>query len=189
MSPRTAARILRDAGETIRKPGAPPAQVDRAALARAYLEQGWSLNQCGTAFGIAARTAARILRDAGVTIRPGRDPHPDVDPAELTQAYREREWSIRKCAAEFGISTAAVSRTLREANVPRRPPGPQPVAIDPAELARAYQHRGLASCAEQYVTSVYTIRRLLQDQGMPIRPAGTRVGQGGVGAQQALPPG
>jgi hypothetical protein len=135
MSPRTAARILRGAGETIRKPGAPAAQVDRAALARAYLELGWSLNQCGVAFGIAARTAARILRDAGVTIRQGRDPEPDVDPAELIQAYREREWSIRKCAAEFGISTAAMSRTLREQCAPAAP-GPRPVAIDPAELAR-----------------------------------------------------
>lgn len=236
ISPVTAAQMLRDAGETIRPPGAAPAQVDRAALARAYRQEGWSLsqcgvtfgisattaariirdagvtvrparrpaarvdpiklarayqarslNQCGTAFGITARTAARILRDAGVTIRSGRDLQPNVDPDELAQAYQEWGWSIRKCAAEFGISTAVVSRTLREANVLRRPAGPRPAAIDPAELARAYQHQGLASCADQFATSVHTIRRLLQAQGVPIRPASTRVGRGGAEAQQSLP--
>jgi transposase-like protein len=237
MSPRTAAQMLRDAGETLRSPGAPPALVDRAALARAYAEQGWnlsqcaaafgisattaativheagvtvrpasrpaarvdpvelarayengSLTQCGIAFGLTARTAGRILRDAGVAVRSGREPRPDVDSDELAQAYQERGWSIRRCSAEFGISTAAVSRGLSEANVPRRPAGPRPVVIDPGELADAYRRQGLASCAEQFATSVYTVRRLLQAQDVPIRPVGTRASGGDAeDAQQALP--
>jgi transposase len=102
-----------------------------------------------------------------------------VSPAQLRRRYAADGLSTRQLANLYGVSASTVRRWLREAGIPRRPPGGQSRAPSRQELCRLYQAEGLttAQLGERYGVSQQTAHRWLRTGGITARPRGRAPGR------------
>jgi predicted DNA-binding protein (UPF0251 family) len=143
--------------------------------AAALYEAGLSLGECGRRLGAGYTATARVLREAGVTIRPPGPPRvPGPDPAEAALLY-EAGHSLEECARKLGVSSFLLTRTLREHGVAIRLPRPVRRPVTAADAARLYQAgHTLDGSARELGVSRATVARLLRAAGVPLRPPGPR---------------
>lgn len=99
-----------------------------------------------------------------------------ADPVVVS--YVEGRGTVEAIAAAHGVSPSTVSRRLRLAGVPVRPRGTpvgaHRIAIDDAELVRAYVVEGLSleQLADRFACHWQTAKRRLVVAGVQIRPRG-----------------
>jgi excisionase family DNA binding protein len=163
-----------------RRPGRRLA-CDPAAVTALY-QDGLTLREVAARCGIAPETAARILRRAGVTVRPrGRVPA-DRDRAA---ALYEDGLTLARVAARLSVHPETVRRHLREAGVaPRRPAPRARPAADPAAVRAAYDSGlTLRQCAARLGLSMAMTRHAVLAAGGTIRPGGRR-----AAGHRAAPP-
>jgi transposase len=103
-----------------------------------------------------------------------------VSQAQLRGDYAVDGLSIRQLAELYGVSASTVRRWLRDAGIPRRPPGGHSRAPSREELRRLYQTKGLttAQIGERYEVSQQTAHRWLRAAGVALRPRGRSPGAG-----------
>jgi transposase len=98
-----------------------------------------------------------------------------VHPAQLRRLYAADGLSTRQLAARYGVGVTTVRRWLRDAGIPRRPPGgSHSRAPSREELCRLYQTEGLTTTqlGECYGVSQRTAHRWLRAAGIALRPRG-----------------
>jgi len=134
------------------------ARIDDRDWCTARLAAGDTVAAIGQAAGVSRQTASAWLKRHGLQANHRPHERPGVD--QLTADYG-RTRSMRKVAAEYGISSAVMRTWLFEAGVdPLGTPGRPTVAVDVDDV-RARRDRGETwmSIAEQLVVSVETMRR------------------------------
>jgi predicted DNA-binding protein (UPF0251 family) len=138
-------------------------------------EAGHSIGECARRLGAGYDATARVLREAGVAIRPpGPPPAPGPDPAEAALLY-EAGHSLEGCARKLGVSVHILTRALRENGVAIRPPRPARPPVTAADAAALYEAgHTLDGCARELGVSRATVARLLRAAGVKIRPPGPR---------------
>ena len=134
------------------------ARIDDRDWCAARLAAGDTVAAIGQAAGVSRQTATAWLKRHG--LQANRRPHERPGVEQLTADYG-RTRSMRKLAAEYGISSAVMRTWLFEAGVdPLGTPGRPTVAVDVDDV-RARRDRGETwmSIAEQLGVSVETLRR------------------------------
>lgn len=106
----------------VRRPSRPrrsarPADSD---LRHLYLNEGHSLRQIATQFGVSAQAVRRWLLDARIPLRRPGAPAPCWTTADLVAGYQAGA-SAGHVAQNLGCSTASVYRALDDAGIARRP--------------------------------------------------------------------
>jgi transposase len=99
-----------------------------------------------------------------------------VSPAQLRRRYAADGLTTRQLADLYGVSPSTIRRWLRDAGIPRRPPGGQSQAPSRQELCRLYQTEGLTTTqlGDRYGVSQQTAHRWLRAAGIAPRPRGHR---------------
>jgi hypothetical protein len=99
--------------------------------------------------------------------------------APLAAAYRDRQLTVRQCAAMFGVSRTTILKFLAAEGVAVRRPGRD---LDERAVAVAYRDERLSlhECAARFGISERRVATILDRQGVPRRPVGRppRVRQG-----------
>jgi hypothetical protein len=170
MHPPRLARIIREAGGTIRPPHKRGPGTDPAALAAACA-QAPGLTAAAAQFGISRAAARRLLHSAGMAVI--RKP----PPADEVAAAYQSGLTVRQCAAKFTMSHSTVLTALRQAGCQVRPPGPRPVPrpAEGAQIAAAYAGGlTLAQCTANFCRSRDTVTAAIRAAGGTIRPPGPR---------------
>lgn len=136
----------------------------------AYLA-GASTAELGERFGTSNRTVQRLLRAAGVRLRPtGRSSTLEGREAETIAQY-ESGLSARQVAARLGGSRETVARLLAKHGVTRS----HVLNGHEDDIVIAYQDgANMQQLADEHAVAKSTIRLLLIDQGATIRPAHRR---------------
>jgi hypothetical protein len=154
--PFTASASARDA----RMAGVMEARIDDREWCASRLAAGDTVAAIGQAAGVSRQTASAWLKRH--RLHANHRPHDRPGVEQLTADYR-RTRSMRKLAAEYGISPAVVRTWLFEAGIdPLGTPGRPTVDVDVDDV-RARRDRGetWVSIAEQVGVSVETLRRRL----------------------------
>jgi transposase len=134
------------------------ARIDDRDWCAARLAAGDTVAALGQAAGVSRQTASAWLKRH--RLQANHQPKPRPDRAQLAADYA-RARSMRKLAAEYGISSAVMRTWLFEAGVdPLGTPGRPTVAVDVDDV-RARRDRGETwpSIAEHLGVSVETLRR------------------------------
>ncbi len=134
------------------------AQINDRAWCAARLAAGDTVAAIGQAAGVSRQTASAWLKRHG--LQANNQPKPRPDAAQLAGDY-ERTRSMRKLAAEYGISPAVMRTWLFEAGVdPLGTPGRPPVDVDVADVqARRARGETWQTIADELHVSVETLRR------------------------------
>jgi lambda repressor-like predicted transcriptional regulator len=175
---KTAHRRLREAGTRFRRPGgqaAAPAQRppltddDRAAIKAAYLKGGVSLDDLGARYQRSGDTIGRILRSAGIEIRPrGRTiaagPAPQTRPG-VAAMHRQGMRPADIAARIPGATAASIGRELRHGGLTPHRGRAIPAGAD---LAAAYAEAGsVRALAARLHADEARIRGALAEIGVP----------------------
>jgi len=160
LSPSGVWHILARAGVNRRKPGPRPTTHLRERndeIARAYAQEGLTLEGVGRRFGLSPSGVWHILARAGVNGRRGGPPCGSRwrkwtrRNDEIARLYAERDLTLREIGERFGLTSSAVYYVLQKGGVSRRKPGPRPTAGSPGqlrernhEIARLYVEEGLS---------------------------------------------
>lgn len=148
-------------------------RVDHAQVAALY-ESGWTTTALADRFGLNAGYVSRLLRQAGVAMRPPGVRATAISPADLAQA-RVQCPSAAAMAERFGVSVATVHRRMDAAGLPPfpvgKPAGTRKIVMPSKELVRA---RAECTCArevaERLGVSVTTVYRRFAEAGIPAFP-------------------
>lgn len=138
----------------------PPTAPQVTAMARAY-EQGSSLAAVGSRYGMSDTKAGRILREAGVQLRPRggtrgpRRPGPSVD---KVRQLKDQGLTVRETAEQLKCSEAAVYKARQAAGIRGRAGRPLP---PPEQLRADYDREG----------SVHALRARYHVSQRRLRPA------------------
>jgi transcriptional regulator with XRE-family HTH domain len=86
-------------------------------------------------------------------------------------AYRDRQLTLKQCAAMFGVSRTTIMKFLAAEGVAVRRPGRD---LDERAVAAAYRDEGLSlhQCAVCFGISERRVAAVLDRQGVPRRPVG-----------------
>ncbi len=150
----------------------PPTAPQVTAMARAY-EQGSSLAAVGSRYGMSDTKAGRILRDAGVQLRPRggtpgpRRPGPSVD---KVRQLKDQGLTVRETAEQLKCSESAVYEARQAAGIRGRAGRPLP---PPAQLRADYDREGsVHALRARYHVSERRLRTALAAAGVEIGAAG-----------------
>jgi uncharacterized protein YjcR len=152
-------------------------RVSPAELRRLYEQQRLVPAEIGERVGVSGRTVRAWLQQLGIPLRPRaerRRRHLPPTPAQLRRRYLADGLSIGQLANRYGVSASTVKRWLKDAGIPRRPPGGQSQAPSREELRRLYQAEGLSTTqiGERYGVSQGTAHNWLRAAGVALRPQG-----------------
>jgi hypothetical protein len=163
----------------------PPAcGCDGDRLRHLYECEQMSTYRIAALVGTSRARVTRILRRAGVSMRPRgaggrrprrRAPEPADLPELLEELYHGRQLSSREVADRVRMPERAVRHRLAEHGIPRRPPGNRDPAarplLDPDTLSRLYGDRELpaARVAELLKVSRIRVARDIHEWGLPVR--------------------
>lgn len=91
--------------------------------------------------------------------------------AAVATAYRDRQLSVKQCAAMFGVSRTTIMKFLAAEGVTVRRPGRN---LDERAVAAAYRDERLSlhECAVRFGISERRVAAVLDRQGVPRRPVG-----------------
>lgn len=160
---------------------------DVAQLAHLYICEGLSTYRIAQASGLDRQRVARLLRRAGVPLRPRgaggtrperrRSDPPDMA-GQLVDLYVNQRLTIAQSGAVLGIPARTVRDRLRRYGIPRRTKGGWeredrrvlPVGV----LADLYGRDGLPAddVARKLDTSRHVVLRNAHDLGFPVRTGG-----------------
>jgi transposase-like protein len=134
------------------------ARIDNRDWCAARLAAGDTIAAIGQAAGVSRQTASSWLKRHG--LQANHQPRSRPDAAQLAADYA-RTRSMRKLAAEYGISPAVMRTWLFEAGIdPIGTPGRPAVLIDTDDVhARRTRGETWAAIAEQLGVSAETLRR------------------------------
>ncbi|MFA5567954.1 MAG: HNH endonuclease [Trueperaceae bacterium] len=101
-------------------------------IERLYVAELWPSHKLAERYGCQPSTILRRLRKSGVPIRHHNDTKRgqparnriNVDTAAVVSAYRAEGATLEAVAASFGVSRSVITRVLREAGEPAKPPAP-----------------------------------------------------------------
>jgi hypothetical protein len=198
---KTVHRRLREAGTRFRSPGGQAARARRPRplsdaeeddVKAAYQQGGVSLDDLGTRYERSGDSIARLLRRAGVEVRPrGRTvaagPAPEIRPG-VAALHRQGMRPLDIASRTPGATAAEITRELRRAGlVPHRG---RPIPAGP-DLAVAYAESGsVRALAASLHADEERIRGALAEAGVPagslrripahLRPAAARLAAGGT---------
>ena len=153
---KTVHRRLQDAGTPFRKPGErhstpkprPLSPAEIAAAAAAYEQDRLSLDELGARYGRSGGSMGRLLRGAGVDVRPRgriRTAPPPQLPARLGELHRQGLRPADIAARTPGTTAAGIARALHSAGLAPHRGRPLPAAQSlAADYARAGSVRALA---------------------------------------------
>jgi hypothetical protein len=98
--------------------------------------------------------------------RPGK-----LRAAAVAAAYRDRQLTLKQCAAMFGVSRTTIMKFLAAEGVAVRRPGRD---LDERAVAAAYRDERLSlhQCAARFGISERRVAAVLDRQGVPRRPVG-----------------
>ena len=117
---------------------------------------------------LAAARSPAVLADmlAAAAGRPVR-----LRAAAVTAAYRDRELTLKQCAAMFGVSRTTIMKFLAAEGVAVRRPGRD---LDERAVVTAYRDDRLSlhECAVRFGISERRVAAVLDRQGVPRRPVG-----------------
>jgi hypothetical protein len=117
---------------------------------------------------LAAARSPAVLADmlAAAAGRPVR-----LRAAAVATAYRDRQLTLKQCAAMFGVSRTTIMKFLAAEGVAVRRPGRD---LDERAVAVAYQDERLSlhECAVRFGISERRVAAVLDRQGVPRRPVG-----------------
>jgi predicted DNA-binding protein YlxM (UPF0122 family) len=143
-------------------------------LVRLYFDEQLSLNAIAECIGVSVGTIGNRLRAAGYPLRPrgaaiGQFKHPEVNTADLVQAWRENA-KLTAIAKHFHISRPAVVYRLKQEGV-QLPQRKHKVYLPDEEIIRLYvdENRTLAEIAKHFGVGQTTIHRKLTSLGVEIR--------------------
>jgi len=136
-----------------------------------YLAEARSTDARTTAACDAPLAAARspaVLADmlAAAAGRPVR-----LRAAAVAVAYRDRQLTLKQCAAMFGVSRTTIMKFLAAEGVAVRRPSRD---LDECAVAVAYRDERLSlhECAVRFGISARRVAAILDRQGVPRRPVG-----------------
>jgi hypothetical protein len=136
-----------------------------------YLAEARSADARGAVASDAPLAAARdpaVLADMLATAagRPVR-----LRASAVATAYRDRQLTLKQCAAMFGVSRTTIMKFLAAEGVAVRRPGRD---LDERAVAVAYQDERLSlhECAVRFGISERRVAAVLDRQGVPRRPVG-----------------
>jgi hypothetical protein len=202
---KTVHRRLGQAGTVFRSPGGqagtaaerlPLSAADTEAMAAAYRAGDVSLDDLGRTYERSADCIARLLRDAGVGIRPrgrtlaaGTSP---AIPADVTSLHRQGLRPADIAALTPGASAQTIARELRRAGLTPHRGRPIPAGED---LACAYADAGsLRALAAVLHADEERLRGALAEAGVPagslrkvpveLRPEAARLAAAGTPPRQ-----
>ena len=91
--------------------------------------------------------------------------------AAVAAAYRDRQLTLKQCAAMFGVSRTTIMKFLAAEGVAVRRPGRD---LDERAVAAAYRDERLSlhECAVRFGISERRVAAVLDRQGVPRRPVG-----------------
>jgi Uncharacterised protein family (UPF0175) len=91
--------------------------------------------------------------------------------AAVATAYRDRQLTLKQCAAMFGVSRTTIMKFLAAEGVAVRRPGRD---LDERAVAVAYHDERLSlhECAVRFSISERRVAAVLDRQGVPRRPVG-----------------
>jgi lambda repressor-like predicted transcriptional regulator len=91
--------------------------------------------------------------------------------AAVAAAYRDRQLTLKQCAAMFGVSRTTIMKFLAAEGVTVRRPGRD---LDERAVAAAYRDEGLSlhQCAVRFAISERRVAAVLDRQGVARRPVG-----------------
>jgi hypothetical protein len=175
---------------------APDGQPRPGWLAHLYECRGWSTYQIGRQTGIRRQRVTRMLRAAGVEVRPrgagrGRTVsmsggHPGL-PRLMRQLYEESRLSSRQIAAVLGMPERTVRDRLRGYGITARTRGgwnrEDRTTIPADVLALLYGELGLTAeqVGQRLGTSRNIVLRSVHAAGLPVRSGGPAPADGPVG--------
>jgi transposase-like protein len=135
-------------------------RIDDRAWCAERLAAGDTVAAIGEAAGVSRQTASAWLKRHG--LQANHQPHERPGVEQLRADY-ERTRSMRKLAAEYGISPAVMRTWLFEASIdPLGTPGRPTVDVDVDDVgARRQRGETWASIADELGVSVETLRRRL----------------------------
>lgn len=143
-------------------------------LARLYLDEQLPLKAIAERIGVSLATIGNRLRAAGYTLRPrgaaiGQFKHPEVNTADLVQAWRENP-NVTAIAERFHLSRPAVVYRLKQGGV--EPPKREHKVLPDGEIIRLYvdENRTLEEIAKYFGVAQTTIFRKLTSLGVELRP-------------------
>ena len=117
---------------------------------------------------LAAARSPAVLADmlAAAAGRPVR-----LRAAAVASAYRDRQLTLKQCAAMFGVSRTTIMKFLAAEGVAVRRPGRD---LDERAVAAAYRDERLSlhQCAVRFGISERRVAAVLDRQGVPRRPVG-----------------
>jgi Uncharacterised protein family (UPF0175) len=117
---------------------------------------------------LAAARSPAVLADmlAAAAGRPVR-----LRASAVVAAYRDRQLTLKQCAAMFGVSRTTIMKFLAAEGVAVRRPGRD---LDERAVAVAYQDERLSlrECAVRFGISERRVAAVLDRQGVPRRPVG-----------------
>ena len=117
---------------------------------------------------LAAARSPAVLADM-LAAAAGRPVH--LRAAAVAVAYRDRQLTLKQCAAMFGVSRTTIMKFLAAEGVAVRRPGRD---LDERAVAAAYRDERLSlhKCALRFGISERRVAGILDRQGVPRRPVG-----------------
>jgi transposase len=170
----TAARWLADAGLS-----APDSLLHPERLRVLYVEQGATVRQIASVFGVGKNRVLRALSAAGIQPRP-RSAHPRRGPeliqdAELREAYVHRRMTLAEIAEQHATTLYYVRSRVRELGLVKRRGSHTPRSCYerdelPHLAAKLYEQVGsMAAVAAELGVSTEAVRQVLHAAQAPVR--------------------
>lgn len=176
----TAWDILQKAGVSRRRKGPRWGKWTRRheEIARAYVEEGLTLEEVGRRFGLSPSTVFYVLQKAGVGGRRRRGRDLTQRNQDIARLYLEERLTLGEIGERFDVSQKWVRRILKRLGVSLRrrsrgPPEPEHLRGRNEEIARLYAEGDLTlrEIGERFNLSRERVRQIAKRAGVTLRVA------------------